>query len=686
MIQAIDPLLSISTPLGEGKFSVEEFTGEEGLSTPFEFRVSLLSSDDDIDPRSIIGEGVAVSVRDSEGSLRRFHGRVVAFSTGDYHERGFRRYEASVRPWLWMLSKRKTCRIFQDRSVVEIVTSVFEDAGFVDFETSLHAQDYERLEYCVQYNESDLDFVHRLLEEHGIYYYFRHEATRHVLLLADSIAGYRESVPGLVAFESGSSRPNSITSWARGVRFVSGRWCQADFNYLAPSVKLMSTSPSIVKMPVVRSFEQFVYPGKHRSAAIGNHKARVQMEAEEATHETVTGCGNCAEMQPGGIFEIAKGEGDLDPSQEGRFLVTKIYHIAREASFDAQDECGTHYTNEFECVPSSITFKPPQITPSPRVHGPQTAIVVGPEGESIFTDKYGRVKVRFHWDRSDSLDENSSCWIRVAQPWAGKNFGGLVLPRVGHEVVVEFLDGDPDRPLINGSVFNAANLPPQNLPADKAKMTIRSSSIDAAGSNEITMTDSGGSEGFYVHAQYDFEEVVENNRTSSVGNDESHTVGNNQTTSIVNDQASSVGNNQTVAIATNRSTEIGASDTTQVAATSIEKVGADKVIQAGANVVIDAGATLTLRCGAASITLTAAGIINISGSMVNVTGSVNANVSAPITNLTGSALLNASGAVALVNGGVTRVTGQNLIHIGGSKVESVASGENLVQGAAVKLN
>lgn len=252
MIAQANRLLSIATPLGKDKFLVEEFEGTETLSTPFEFRLSLLSSDDSIDHRSIIGREVAVTVRDSEGGRRVFHGRVTIFSCAGFHERGFRRYEAVIRPWIWFLSKRKTCRIFQGSSVPEIVTSVFEGAGFSDFKFMAGMQDHQKLEYCVQYNETDLDFVHRLLEEHGIYYYFRHDEGRHLLVLSDGISGYQQSVPKNFLFESGSSQPNTLASWARRMQFVSGQWSQADFNFMAPSVKLFSASPSVVLRSQIR--------------------------------------------------------------------------------------------------------------------------------------------------------------------------------------------------------------------------------------------------------------------------------------------------------------------------------------------------------------------------------------------------------------------------------------------------
>ena len=469
------------------------------------------------------------------------------FSAGD-ESHGQRGYAAEVVPWLWFLTQTANCRIFQKKTVKDIIEKVFKDRGFTDFEMELKGS-HKTWEYCVQYRETDFNFVSRLMEQEGIFYYFRHTADKHLLVLADQKGAYKDCVEKEVDFPtdySGIAVKDHITSWEHRWEFRPGKWAQTDYNFETPSDALLAQTQTSIPLPDAKKFEVFDYPGEYAKKSDGDAEIKLRMEVEEAKYDVVHGASICPTFTPGHKFTVKSHPCSSEKNKT--FVITSIGHSATEPkSYGTGDSSvGRAYSNSFTCIPDKVPFRPARITPKPVVSGIQTAVVVGPKGEEIDVDKYGRVKVQFFWDREGKKDENSSSWIRVAQNWAGKQWGMVFHPRIGQEVIVDFLEGDPDRPLIIGRVYNDEQMPPYTLPSEKTQSGIKSRSTqqgESAHFNELRFEDKKGEEEVYFHAEKDFQRVVENNDTLKVGfekkddGDQKIEIFNNQDVKIGNAQA-----------------------------------------------------------------------------------------------------------------------------------------------------
>jgi type VI secretion system secreted protein VgrG len=616
-------LLAVTTPLGKDVLLLQSFTGQEELSRLFRYELTLLSEKEAIAAKDIVGKEVGWTVGRADKEPRPFHGVVSRFSAGKMHGRTLREYKAEVVPWLWFLTRTADCRIFQNKTAPQIIEQVFKDLGFSAFKADLKGTHPKR-EYCVQYRETDFNFVSRLMEEEGIFYYFLHEKGKHTLVLADHKNAYKDCAEKEVIFSTGSTLPGHATRWEHEYEFRPGKYAQTDYNFETPSTSLNAQSTSIVPLPDNKKFEVYDYPGLYLQKGDGGELTKVRMEEEEADYDVVNGDGTCSTFNPGGKFTLKKHECS---SEQGKgYVVTAVQHAARSTSYVTGGEQGEDYRNSFTCIPDSVTFRPARTTRKPFVQGPQTAVVVGPKGEEIYTDKYGRVKVQFHWDREGKKDENSSCWIRVAQNWAGKNWGIVFHPRIGQEVIVEFLEGDPDRPIITGRVYNAELMPPYDLPANQTQSTIKSRTSKggaAANFNELRFEDKKGSEEIYIHAEKDFNRVVENNDTLKVGFDKKDK--GDQTIKIFNDQTLTIGNNRT---------------------TTVEKGNDTLTIQKGNQTTkIDAGSGSTeamqfieLKVGTNSIRIDPTGI-TLKGINIVIMGQAQTLVKAPTTMVIGDTLL-----------------------------------------------
>ncbi|MHC4400305.1 MAG: type VI secretion system Vgr family protein [Planctomycetota bacterium] len=463
-------LLNLQTPLGENVLLLTGFRGREAISEPFKFHLDLISDNSDVSAKQIVGRKVTFSI-ESDESPRYFNGFVSRFCAGDEDQEGRRHYRAEVVPWLWFLTRNSDCRIFQHKTAPQIIEQVFQDLDFRDYEISQIQGKHPEREYCVQYRETDFAFVSRLMEQEGIFYYFRHEQGRHVLVLGDQKGAYHDCVENEVDYpwDYGSrAMADHITRWEHRYEFRSGKLAQTDYNFIdhparrepTPSKLLLTEERTLVDLDGVDKYELFDYPGGYKTKDEGAAYTRVRIEEEETGHDVVHAAGNCRTFTPGGKFRVREHR---SKSEQGkRFVITSVRHDAAEPkAYETGAPAADDYHNTFTCIPDSVTFRPACTTPKPIVHGPQTAVVVGVKGGNrIYSDGYGRVKVQFFWDREGKRDENSSCWIRVAQVKAGKGWGAMSLPHVGNEVIVGFLDGDPDRPIMLGSVYNGENLPP----------------------------------------------------------------------------------------------------------------------------------------------------------------------------------------------------------------------------------
>ena len=605
-------LIAIHTPLGKDKLLLQKVEGVEGVSRLFHFLLDLRSEDDKIDPAAIIGQPVTVTLTLADGSQRYVNGCVSRFAQGR-RDLQLAHYRAEIVPWLWFLTRRADCRIFQKKTVPQIIEEVFSFLGFKDFQNNVEDGEPE-LEYCVQYRETDFNFVSRLMEERGIFYFFKHEEKKHTLVLANSPSAIKEC-PGRpeARFDdrSGALYENDelITVWQADRELRPGRYGLADFNFTTPTTNLTVSVDSTINVGGNKGFEVFDYPGEYLTKSEGEGVAKIRMQEEEAAHFIATGESNCRAFVPGYRFTLQHHH---VRKMNVAYLLTEVRHVATVgAAFTAGDaeDSEQRYSNEFTCIPYSVPYRPARVTQKPLIKGVQTAIVAGPSGEEIYTDKYGRVKVQFHWDRRGKHDENSSCWIRVSQPWAGKGWGTVSLPRAGQEVIVDFLEGDPDQPIIVGSVYNAQQMPPYALPGEKTKSTTKSySSKGGGGFNEIRFEDKKGSEQVFIHA--------ERNQDNRVKKDSLEWVGNNRHLIVKNDQYEEVDGDKHLTVKGDQNEKVDGTVSLKADMDLQQKVGMKHAVdagmeihlKAGMNIVIEAGVGLTLKVGSNFITLSPAGI------------------------------------------------------------------------------
>ena len=573
-------LLSIKTPLGDDVLILQSFAGSEAISELFSYQCEMLSTETGIAPADIVGKNVTITLNLADGSQRFFNGFVSQFVGGAMHTRELRRYRAEVVPWFWFLTRSADCRIFQFKTVPQIIEQVFQDLGYGDFEIDAQGNHPER-EYCVQYRESAYHFVARLLEEEGMYYWFRQEDGKHTLVIADHQGAYVDCPENEIEYHPGSLTADHIAEWEHHYAYRSGKYAQTDYNFKTPSTSLATHTNTLVDLPDVGKYELYDYPGEYGVKGDGDDLTKIRMEEEEVPHDVVRCVSGCRTLHTLGKFTVTRHE---CPSEESKsYVITDIQHSANDQT-QLMGGGETFYQNSFSCIPDSVTFRPGRITPKPKIRGPQTAVVVGPAGEEIYPDEYGRVKVQFHWDRLGKKDENSSCWMRVSQIHAGKSFGAIHIPRIGEEVIVECLEGDPDQPIITGRVYNAEAMPPYGLPGSKVFSGMKSNStLGGGGYNEYVFDDTKGNELIREHGQFDKDSTIENDLREHVLHDRSRDVTNNETVSVGVDRSKTIGNNETTNVGVNRTETVGSNEDITIGVNRSEKVGANESIDVGAN-------------------------------------------------------------------------------------------------------
>ncbi|QXI38759.1 type VI secretion system Vgr family protein [Pseudomonas xantholysinigenes] len=589
-------LAQINSPLGPDKLILAEMGGSEELGRLFDFELQLTSDDPAIDLNQLLGKPMSLSVQQSVGSSRHFHG-IVARCSQSVDQGQFAAYRVTLRPWLWLLTRTSDCRIFQHLSAPQIIKQVFRDLGFSDFEDAL-SRNYREREYCVQYRETSFDFVSRLMEEEGIYYFFRHEQERHVLVLADAY-GAHQKVPGYETVPyyppDGQHRERDhINDWHLAQEVQPGSLELNDYDFQRPSARIDVRS-AMPRPHQSGDYPLYDYPGAYEQTQDGEHYARTRLESLQSLHERVELRGNARGLGSGHLFSLSNFSRQ-DQNRE-YLIVAARYYVHQERLESGGGGGAAQFESNLSCIDAQQSYRPVGSTLRPIVKGPQTAVVVGPSGEEIWTDQYGRVKVHFHWDRHDQSNENSSCWIRVSQATAGKNWGSIQVPRIGQEVIVSFLEGDPDRPIITGRVYNAEQTVPYDLPGSATQSGMKSRSSKGgspANFNEIRMEDKKGAEQLYVHAERNMDSVVEQNQTLSVGISRVKTVGMIETVTIGQDRLRSVRQRD------------------------ILLVGGDKRDSVHGNYVMDAGDQIRLVCGDSVIELKSDGTINISCTQFNI--------------------------------------------------------------------
>ncbi len=658
--------ISITTPAGTDVLLLERVTGQEGISMPFQFEAEMVSENNAIDATTIVRKLATVSVALTGASIRYINGYVSRFAQLGTSQ-GLTSYRMTLVPTFWQLSLWADCRIFQNLTTQAIVEQVFSNHSITNYRFSLTGS-YSPREYCVQYRETCMDFVSRLLEEEGIYYYFEHASGSHTMVLVDapvklSYGLQRET--RLAPAGSMSLEQDIVTDLQVEFRANTDKFTLNDYNFTTPSTSLLSAQSGKY------TEEQYDYPGRYDTKAKGDVFTRVRIEEQEAPFTALRGESYCRAFTSGYKFDLTNHyRKDLNQT----YLLVRVSHDMRTNSYRSQaGEVQFDYSNRFELIPFSVPYRPPRLTPKGRVLGTQTALVVGPKGEEIYVDKYGRVKVQFYWDRVGTKDENSSCWIRVSQEWAGKNWGSYHHPRIGQEVVVDYLEGDPDRPLITGRVYNAEQMYPYDLPTNMTQSGIKTRSSKQGtpdNFNEIRFEDKKGSELLFFHAEKDKQVEVEHDRTETVGHDETITIGHDRTEEVKNDENITIGNNRTELVKVNENitikgnrtesvtgdenitisgartesvskdesitisggrTEsvtksetitIGQSRTVEIGGSETVTIAESQTITAGESVTIVAPTSITLSCGSNVVSLSDSGISIVSGAMITMTASM----------------------------------------------------------------
>ena len=556
--------IQFHSPLGPDVLLPVKMTTQEALGDLFCYQIELFSTSKKIKPADLLGKPVALTLDLPQQQKRYWHGLVTRF----FRSGGFdsvTHYQAEVRPWLWLLGKSSDCRIFQNKTVLEILREICTKpvyGGLCNFDLSQLGKHYPKLHYCVQYRETDLHFVSRLLEQFGIYYFFRHSAEGHCMQLVDAITCH-QAQPNYssIAFATDASRDRygdeTISMWRESGEVQTGAFELNDFDFERFQVSInggLRVKEKLVAHDQI-PFEAYDYPGYYQQQDEGKQFAKAGIEAMHGQSEVILGATNARGLLPGALFDLR--EHPIADQNQSYLLTTQSCELKAEDYVSGNGETGLTFRCEFTAVGRQYPYRPPRRFKKPVVYGPQTAMVVGKAGEEIWTDKYGRVKVQFHWDRQGQTNEQSSCWVRVAQSWAGKRWGTMFIPRIGMEVVVEFLEGDPDQPLITGCVYNSHTMPPYDLPAHQTRSSLKTqSSKNATGFNEMRFEDKAGQEQLFFHAQRDMDSVVKHNDSQSVGNDRSINVQGNHIEHIVKNMRLEVDGNQYCSVRKDRKIEI----------------------------------------------------------------------------------------------------------------------------------
>jgi type VI secretion system secreted protein VgrG len=580
--------ITVSTALGD-KLLFSQMEGWDEISQCFRYETGFVSKDVNVKAEDILGTPVTITVR-TDSAKRFIHGIVAEFSFHEYRE-DYAHYRAVLRPWLWFLTNRSDNRIFQKKSVVEIIEAVWKPYAHVKVEKRLK-KSYPPRDYCVQYRESDLSFVQRLMEHEGIFYHFDHADGEHTLVLSDANACVKDAVGfETIKFrgEAGNviGQDDVITEFLPRASVRSGTYVHTDYDFKKPATDLMTKSDAPKSHEAAKG-ELYHFPGDYLEVGSGEPLAAIRLEEAQAPHVRADAAGNVRGLWSGVGFKLEEFEREAD---NVKYLVLRSDYEMWDDQYRAgMQRQGEGFGVRLNLQPLSLAFRPERRTPQPLMSGPQTAVVVGPSGEEIFTDEYSRVKVQFHWDRLGGKDENSSCFVRVSSVWAGSGWGFIQIPRIGQEVIVDFLEGNPDMPIITGRVYNAAQMPPYGLPANATQSGWKSNSSPGGGGwNEMRFEDKKGSEEVYFQAEKDHNELIKNNETRTVGNDFAEDVGHDAKQDIGHDRTETVGNDKSVTVGHDQTTSIGNNDT--------ETVGVDRVLSVGSNETISIGSNSSETIG-----------------------------------------------------------------------------------------
>jgi type VI secretion system secreted protein VgrG len=666
---------------------------EEAFNTLTRARIEFVSRDRGLNLRDVVGFTMNLEIDLKGGGTRKFLGTCVSVEyLGLYKGNGH--FLAEVRPWLWFLTRKQDCRIFQDVTVPEIIQELISEHGFSAHLEKKLTESYEKREFCVQYRETDFDFISRLMEEEGIYFFFANDEATEKLVLADSVSAHKRT-PGkdpiefMFRSDDAARIEERIFEFSAGERVTTGKVTLSDYNFESPKAD-MRVSSSIPKGAHSHSDKEFYdSPGDYAETEEGDRYARIRMEAEAVRHQVWQGASNVRTMGVGQTFKIKDQTRSRDESE---FLTTGATHYLQvEPEQDKSEgsasvlalglDFGPDNRDEYRCVfravPKSVPYRAPHVTPSPEIPGIQTAVVTGPSGEEIHTDKYGRVRVQFHWDRLGKKDENSSIWVRTMMPWTGKNWGMIAIPRIGQEVVVQFEEGNPDRPVVIGMLYNFDTMPPYELPENKTQSGVMTNSTKGGGGyNELRFEDKKDDEHVRFQAERDYEQIVKNDAKITVGvekkdkGDMSLTVhrhlsetvrtgdhtfrvaSGNQKVEIKKDKTEKIEGNSELTVTGDVTETVEQGSVTRTVSMGDESttvsMGGYSVETSIGSINMKAMQEIKLEVGANSIVIDQMGV-TIKGIMVKVDGSAMVNVKAPMTDVKGDGMLILKGGVTMIN-------------------------------------
>lgn len=654
-----DPITITSTKCDNLLFV--NMSADEELGELFRFHVQFESEDANIDLSSLLGSSMTLTLATEDGFVRHFNGMVSeALQTGvaTVDSLVYAQYSVTLVPKPWLLEQIVDCRIFTDATVPDIVKQLLSESGYTDVKLSLTGN-YTSRDYCVQYREDCLSFIHRLMEQEGIYYYFTHDKDKHTMVLADGVGAHSAAaefkvVPYAANVDSVLRKEATISTFdsLRGVD--SATFKLTDYNPMSPKTSLLSTDTSDGHSPE-KSYSAFDYPGAHGDANLGQHYANVRAEALTASRSYYSGTTEACSAQIGCLFTLSQYPRN-ELNQE--YLITgSTIHIHGGGHSSGDDAFRLHC--RFRALATRIPFRKELNTEKPQIVGLQTAVVCGSDtDEDIVVDKYGRVQVTFHWNKPDKPKAKSSCPVRIATPWAGKNWGAVSIPRVGQEVVVSFLEGDPDRPLIIGSVYNGDNQVPYSLPDNKTQSGIKSRSLlgGTADFNELRFEDKKGSEDFFIHAQKDMHEEVENDHVVAIDHDETVTVKNDQTFTVQHDRKATISNNDTIDVGqifkltagTQIELTTGASSIILKSSGEIQITGVNITITGNSSVKVEGQVQVGIKAGATMDIGAGASMKVHSDAMLQVEGGAMTTVKGAMLTASGDAMTQVSGGIIMI--------------------------------------
>lgn len=620
-------LLSIATPFGDDVLLLDGFGGSEAISTPFRFDLRMRSTQTALAASTIVGKNATVTLTGPSGTTRYFNGIVTRFAqVGATATDGY--YSAELAPRLWLLSLGRDRAIYQNLSAPDIIEQVLSSFNVV-FDAKIGGT-YAVREYCVQFDESALQFITRLMEEEGIFYFFTFANGAHTMVLADSATAHAAGDVATLRFSGDSlmhAASERVSRFEMSTGLVAAEFISGDYDYQSANTLSASSTAAANGATGIR----YEFPGRYANASDGARAATVQLAAQQVDQQTGHAASACFALCAGTKVTLA---GHGNSAFNVAYVVRRVEHRASNDQYD----------NDFDVFPATVAFRPPRTTARPLVAGTHTAVVTGSSGEEIWTDSLGRIKVKFHWDRTSAADENASCWVRVAQASAGAGWGHLFLPRVGQEVVVSYIDGDPDRPLVTGSVYNGQMSPPVTLPGSQTQSVMRSrSSKNGSAGNEIRMEDKLNSEELYFHAQKDMNVEIENALTTTVIGDDSHTVKKGNRTLTV-----STGN-ETHTVKGTRAVDVTGDEThTSHAAFSHTTTG-DYTLKVSGNLVIDVSGSITLKAGTTLTAQSGTTLTNKAGTTLTNQGvEIQSKASATQT-VDGGAMLTLKGGLVKLN-------------------------------------